>query len=358
MRVFGSLSILSMAQAVQYACRPSRTRFPSPRYYKEAISLAALIYVFMHGVGVADLWLHTMARPILVNSTVPAGTALPNAVAFDDTFCPRGSLADNRIVCQVVRPSACPLFFVSSRLTCTQHPDSWGTQALRTTANLMAANVTVPDGLRVITLNECGDAAVLVPSSIEPAHSFRAPTFGVRASCRALDRRCDASAITQGKSTCAVAGIRAIPADDNIPFGQHPLSWVLGWVDDHVLGSSIMEPGYALVGPNPAQIHLQLRWSDQVDMHAHQPNPAVMLSVYPIPELSIYAACELQVFNGTLEFAQGRYTLDEETPSTAEFASVIRSPLLLVPLFPLSSYRVPRLTFTIWSAIGHSTIGH
>jgi hypothetical protein len=208
-----------------------------------------------------------------------------------------------------------------------QHPDTWGTQDLRTAGSLIAANTTAPQGIRVISLKNESDAAVFVPSQVSSGYAFRAGTYGVKATCSSLNQRCQMSE-NQAVETCGNIGYPMIPTDTNAPFGGSPKSYILGQLGDDTIGKNVSERGYGLISPNPAKTVLQLRWSSGMNSLAQQPNPAV--SVVPVPEIAIYASCDLEYFNGTLRYNQGAYSLLNKAPSTPEFTTMMWSPLIWV----------------------------
>jgi hypothetical protein len=223
--------------------------------------------------------------------------------------------------------------------------------------HLIAADATGSDGLRVITLSAQPDAAFLVPSSIESGFTFRAQTFGVRARCTSLNERCQTATPLGDIGSCANVGLPMIPTADSLArLGESPSSYVFGLIGNTTVvgGGSIADRGYGLLTTNPARVVLQLRWSSGMNTLTPQPNPAV--SVFPVPEIAVYASCELEVFNGMLEYLDGTYTLVREVPSDAGFTSMVWSPLIWVSQGePTLGLMLILFYLSPWKANGNTT---
>jgi hypothetical protein len=186
--------------------------------------------------------------------------------------------------------------------------------------------MTAPNGLSVINLYD-PQTAIIVPSNIDPSHTFQSQTFGAQATCTSLNALCTSN--LNVIESCANVGFSAIPTDDpHAVLGQTPASYVLGQIGNDTVGQFVEERGYQHVLDNPARLVLQLRWSSLMNIYTVQPNPAV--SVLPVPEISIYAVCDLTVLNGTLTFTNGMYNFTRTVLQDDGVTSMIWSPLIWV----------------------------
>ncbi|QRV97167.1 hypothetical protein RhiJN_25186 [Ceratobasidium sp. AG-Ba] len=309
-QVLSASSIMSLYDATKYLFQKSR-RVKVPVYFTTAVTMGLGVYFITHLIGIADLWLHATTTAVLYNmTTTPTDPELfQTSLQFNQSLCTT-------------------LDFPPASHTCMSSQDGWGNTELIRAGLAMVSNSSVD---RVtITLAESNDLAVTVPLSFDRLSRFQSRTFGMRARCESLKSKCQPSSYAYS-ANCSNIGVTAIPTSGNLARNA-----VLVSPPHQFNGSQLSNDGSIIFGisecctSNPVQSILQLRWSSPEDTNRIFPNNVV--DIYPIPSISIYASCSIEVLNVTLRYDGARSDqfwslVPEETIlSEPAFATALISP--------------------------------
>ncbi|KAG8914339.1 hypothetical protein FRC01_004118 [Tulasnella sp. 417] len=314
-RLLGSSSIMSIYQTGRYTVRSTK-RSRLPRLFKEAFALALTIWIMSHAVGLADLYLHTTTRSILVD--LPARDkgpgSYPYAVSFNETLC-----ADN--------PPWRPY-------PCLNDGDGWSIYfpEVIESAYLAIANRS-NSNLQVITLADESDAAIVIPGAAVDlsSTSFTAQTFSARAQCRSLNRECEQ--YDPGWTlNCTRAGYPGLPYGDATDLAPTTYSYIFGVVNGQQTSAEdgVVElDGYS----QTTNLALQLRWRTHREWDVDgfvvaQPDSAV--DILPIGYLTLYAGCNVAFSNATVQYApmNNSWKILLEEKSSDNFTTVMWSPTI------------------------------
>ncbi|KIO26084.1 hypothetical protein M407DRAFT_24642 [Tulasnella calospora MUT 4182] len=312
-RLLGSSSIISIYETGWYAIRP-RKRARLPRLFKEAFALAITIWIMSHAVGLADLYLHTVTRSILVD--LPARNkgpgSYPYAVAFNETLCakwgPRG-----------VYP-------------CLVLGDGWSYTFPEVVESgyLAIANRT-NSKFQVITLADASDAAIVVPGAGMDLSStaFTAQTFGARAQCRTLTHECEK--LSGRTVNCTQAGYPGLPYFEPFPTVNNNIFGVVDGQQTNVeWGPTSLDSGGFTT--NPVNLALQMRWNlhrrYMDSFTAEQADAAV--DIVPLPYTTLFAGCNVTFSNITVRYApmNNSWNILLEEKSSDNFTSVMWAPTI------------------------------
>jgi hypothetical protein len=159
---------------------------------------------------------------------------------------------------------------------------------------VISANATAPNNLSVINLYNT-QTAVLEPSNIDPFHTFQSQTFDAQMTCISLNTLCDVSNVNVIES-CADVGFPAIPTDDS-----HTM---LGQVGNDTVELVRRRPWLLASNRQPRTTGYAAQIVEPL-MKIYSVHPNLAISVLPVPEIAIYAVCDLTVVNGMLEFTNG-----------------------------------------------------
>ncbi|KAG8907912.1 hypothetical protein FRC01_007541 [Tulasnella sp. 417] len=319
-RLLGSSSIISIYQTGWYTIRSTK-RSRLPRLFKEAFALALTVWIMSHAVGLADLYLHSTTRFILVD--LPARSkgpgSYPYAVTFNETLC-------------VVWAS---YYKVERPYPCLNDAETWGLDFPKVieSGNLAIANRS-NSKFQVITLADESDAAIVIPGTGADlsSTSFTAQTFSARAECRSLNRECEQ--FQPGWTlNCTRAGYPGIPYGNAKDQAPPATSYIFGVVDGEQTSpdSGVFSLDALGQTTNPVNLALQLRWStrrewDVNDFTVAQPDSAV--DILPIGYLTLYAGCNVTFSNVTVQYApmNNSWKILLEEKSSDNFTSVMWSP--------------------------------
>ncbi|KDQ20216.1 hypothetical protein BOTBODRAFT_170217 [Botryobasidium botryosum FD-172 SS1] len=343
-RLIGSSGFMSLYETGRYLWRSPRARSPAPRFFIETFTVALFIFSITQIITLADLWLHSAAYATLLPLEAPWKNATNFSVEFNQTKCDLwpDPIGDGK-----------PCFAISDT-------DTWGDFPLRQAGYATVTNSSSPEGLQVITLQEAGDAAVIVPASIPPDLSFNASTTGARASCTSINQKCDrdrgGTYPTAQVQNCSSAGYPQLPyypvgADRNTT--RIMTSHVYGLMGNMTVGElygNYEHSEHGATPQNPSTILLQLSWVTPGSYGTDDINN--IIEIVPSACVTIYAACSLAIFNGTLEYttnattATGSYKLIYETPSSGRYYGILWGPLLWQSISPRLALNIEGLAMT------------
>ncbi|KDQ20217.1 hypothetical protein BOTBODRAFT_62541 [Botryobasidium botryosum FD-172 SS1] len=314
-RLISSSGFMSLYETTRYMWRSPKVRSPAPKFFIQTFIVAIFVHSIMYSLTAADLWLHYAAGALLLPVEIP--TTVDYSVEFNQTWCDTWPRTN----------------FTSA---CLSAVDNWGTDPLRHTGYDTVANASDPSGLRVITLKDAGDAAVIVPAYSDPSVSFTARTTGIRASCMRHNASCESCQI--GTSTfgcdCHTDGYPLPYYGANAPNATYlPENYVLGlWGNGSVVGG-LTQPWERVTNGsaphNPSTILAQLYW---VSPRAMIDPDGGTFSSYA----SFLASCSLEIFNGTLKYTRSPLT-STLPPASANVAPAEGSYELLSPTVVPSS---------------------
>ncbi|KAG9018152.1 hypothetical protein FRB90_012060 [Tulasnella sp. 427] len=310
---------MSIYDSGVYAVHPNRPRLP--RIFKEAFISATVVWIMSHSVGLADLYLHATTRLMLVD--LPVGADAQGSYPFGVTF--------NDAVCNGWNSSS----------PCLNNNGGW---ALDQPQVVLPGFVAIANGtqsnFKAITLADASDLAIVVPGESVSLStlSFTAQTFGLRAQCESLNRKCLHSIELGDKVDCTQAGYPGIPyyeAKNGDPNILTMNDYIFGIVDGEQGGQTngihdLPGNGYT---SNPASLAVQMRWSTHLDVSAEtlSPDPSnAAVDFTPIPFITLYAGCSVTFSNVTVQYIPGTdsWTLLTEVRSSDTLASVLWSPTI------------------------------
>jgi hypothetical protein len=280
------------------------------------VVLGIVIFVIVHLVGIADLWLHATTSAVLFNlTTSDPGTSPPmTSVIFNQSLCSQHD-------------------FPPLNSICITGADGWANDR-EDFMTVIGQNVisNSSSDRKIITLADAKDLSLVVPRVVDKRTSFKASNFGARAQCKSLNSQC----IGQGTMTpinCSNIGITIIPTNPSVVASLAVVAPYDKWDDN----PPSLNTSYPLFGPhyccatNPVETLLQLRWSSQVNGLTSVPNDAIQ--PYPIPLLNIYASCSLTFYNLTMAYdgsaSDEKYwsvAPEDLLPSSDHFATILAAP--------------------------------
>ncbi|KAG8897937.1 hypothetical protein FRB99_007785 [Tulasnella sp. 403] len=334
----------TIGRSLHYAIHRPFCRSSIPPLFLEALAIAFTIWFLTHLVGIADLWLHSTTRSVLVKNYSP--------LSSDPT--------NNHVI--IFNSSICNTWNTSS-LPCLNSDMGWAYEqghvirlGWETSHNISTT------AFQVVTLHNANDMAIVTPSLIDDPSlaslpiQYTAPTFAARADCRLLNSACQHDQFTGETTYCSQAGYPllplATPVNSSIFRGamfpihniaNNPLlpqqntisSHIFGVIDGNVGGTarSVADfPLNASVTNNPATVMAQLRWDTIYGAYSITTTPEAQTNVdtYPPGSITLYAGCNLQYHNVSVRYSptNNSYTLLNATPSSPEFTSILWPPLL------------------------------
>ncbi|KAG8780957.1 hypothetical protein FRC12_022383 [Ceratobasidium sp. 428] len=305
-QVLSGAGILSLRDAIWYLCRGKSRRATAPSYFTTAVVIAAIVYIVTHLVGAADVWLHATTYAVTFNvpSTDSSSEPLFKSLQFNESYCDTSDYAPNDGICMTV-------------------PDGFAQHYPELDASGQAAISNTTVDRITITLAEENDLAVTVPRSIIESVTFTATSFGIQAQCRSLNSLCNHPSGTS-PADCSNIGITSIPGNGNAVI----VAPLRSWTDPNITDYSVAGIGHYGQTPNPSPSILQLTWTYQTNTRVSSPNPAVDNGV--MHSLSIYASCNVTVYNVTLAYngtaGGGPWQLRNKALSETRFANALISP--------------------------------
>ncbi|KAG8685603.1 hypothetical protein FRC08_013024 [Ceratobasidium sp. 394] len=282
LQVLGASSILSLYDAVRYLSKGPLRRPIVPAYFTTVVVMGLVVYVTTHLIALGDLWLHATTTAVLYNLTTAAGSEpLMTSLEFNQTYCTKFNFP--------------PLDNV-----CMTSYDGWAQSYPRLVQVGQSVVSNSSTDRMAITLADANNAAVIVPLAVNKLAKFKATTFGMRAHCESLNNKCEHVA---RQTNCTSIGITAIPSA-----GRTIMSVVLvppalhhEWNADPIQDNNAIRYGISIGQvTNPVGSILQLRWSSQTNGAIQAPNAAV--DTEPIPALTVYASCSIEVLNATVTY--------------------------------------------------------
>ncbi|KAG8903577.1 hypothetical protein FRC01_009148 [Tulasnella sp. 417] len=316
---------MSIYETGQYAVHPKK-RSRLPRLFKEAFTLAIIIWIMSRAVGLADLYLHTTTRSILVD--LPANNkgpgSYPYAVAFNESLCATWQSATSA--------------------PCLSNLDGWALYHPEVTeSSYPTISNRSSSGFQVITLADASDAAIVIPGARVDLTStaFTARTFSARAQCRSLNRDCEGSEGSEGgprqTMNCTQAGYPGLPYYEPSSVGSSTgptvNNYIFGVVNGQQGGAQYGVQDLADHGQttNPVELALQMRWSSRrnfgvEDFAVGRPDAAV--DIVPPPWITLYAGCTVTFSNVTVQYHpfNKSWEIMLEERSSDNFTSVLWSP--------------------------------
>ncbi|KAF8593282.1 hypothetical protein BDV93DRAFT_566715 [Ceratobasidium sp. AG-I] len=309
LEVLSASSAMSLWNAVRYIFRGRSGRSKTSYSFSMAVTMGVIVYIVSHLVGLADFWLHSTTSAIRYNVTSTPSELL-TSMAFDESLCGESGVSSNMGICL---------------------SDEGGFSSQNTHLSDIGQLVVSNSSLDriAITLADAEDMAVMVPVSVSQFARFKTTSFGIRTKCESLNERCNRESTT-AQPDCSNIGITSIPTFYDGVGGIVLVAPYDRW------GGAMANVNASSYGisqccvTNPASSLVQLRWSSGIDGGTTKPNGAV--DTYPIPDISIYASCTIEVFNVTLKYdgaagARVWQLIPEETVSSEErFATSIIAP--------------------------------
>ncbi|KAF8709636.1 hypothetical protein RHS03_02576, partial [Rhizoctonia solani] len=344
-RILNSSTILNLGPSAAYflprlrwrRSSESTTTISPPRLLREAFATAFFVYVLSHTIGLADIWLHSVASVGIADMPTPSREL------------PRFSMVFNQSLCDP-----------STGLQCMHFSDHWGNSNVVRTGELVAANSTNFANMSVISLAEENYTAILTPSDFIREWNFSASTYGARAQCYPISNYCAETgcdspfvggpAVDAGMSlaTLSFPKTSSKVASRGPGFGDYrDMPRVMAHVGNVTVGSPTGIPASVAnaIPPNPGPVLIKLRWTDtlpppysferslsqplfEVDMLPSRASDEEFQSRYVT---ILYAQCEL-------EFVRVRYGYNQQhqfqaqhiqgLKDDASMAAVLWSPLI------------------------------
>ncbi|KAG8906584.1 hypothetical protein FRB99_006539 [Tulasnella sp. 403] len=329
--LLGFTNLKAIKTSLLYLLQPSTRRARVPRLFTETLVTAVVVIALSHIVGIADLWLHSTTKSLIVNQLMQMASdpTENHAVAFNSTLCDQWN---------------------TSSWPCLNTQDGWAVenssvvfQGWETARNLSNA------ALQVFTLSDWGDMAVLVPTAAAPEWmgsklTYNSSTFGARADCQILNwvdqtnRLGSMSFNPDWPVPVVMHNSRAVTPSMNSSLTCNGTPEETGLVSNGVLGlvngvvggatDGVADfPENAAVSPNPAKVMVQLQWQVLgVLGYFRKRGSGPPLAIWE----TLFAGCSLEFFNASIEYvpATNSYNLLNATPSTPELTSILWSPLL------------------------------
>lgn len=329
---------MGIFRSIKYSCRKRSRRAAIPPIFVEALAIAATVFILTHTLGLADLWLHSTTRSILV----PIQTPLPHdlsgghGVAFNQAYC--DSWVANEPGHEFPGYESWPCFRTVG--------GDWAQTETKTLGIgwAMAHNMTVPDAsFRVITLSAHNDTAILVPFSTVPLSSspnlssisYTFTTTGARSTCTIISKQC-----TQDNheyvEDCTPVGYPWLPigpgpyaprpnCTDHSCMGSRMFSVINGSIGHFVNDVRQVFPVNATIPPNPVTMLIQLQFFNTESTPLYFWNFDVIDN-----RQTLFAACELTYLNITAHYdaVSDSFDILDSTLSTPEYTAVLQGPLL------------------------------
>ncbi|CAE6368492.1 unnamed protein product, partial [Rhizoctonia solani] len=345
-RVLNSSNILNLGPLAAYFLprlrwRPSSentTPISPPRLLREAFVTALLIYVLSHTIGLADIWLHSVASVGITDFVTPAQEIPKFSMVFNQTLCDP-----------------------TTGLECMKFSDHWGDTNVVRTGQLVAANSTNSANTTVISLADANYTAILTPSDFVREWDFTASTYGARSRCYPISNYCAetgcVSPIVTGPAIDAGMSLQELKfpktsykiSSRGPGFGDYrDMPRVMAYVGNVTVGSPTGIPSSVsnAIPPNPGPVLIKLRWSDTQSpaFSFDRSRTNTMLEVDMIPSrgsdeefqsrfvTTLYAQCELEFVKVRYGYTQQKQFVAQDVKSMddedASLAAVLWSPLI------------------------------
>lgn len=198
---------------------------------------------------------------------------------------------------------------ISPVTPCFQGPDSWGGgDDIRPNGFLIAANSSAI--VKIVTLSEQEDTALMVPVTVNTDTRFNATSFASRVQCISLNPQCltsqrDGMTVVE---SCANIGLPEIPV-----WGQS--NTALNFIHPIIDGKVYQETDSIELWPrsfNPFELAVQLRWPTlSTDASVQSANTAVD-SDDANSTMSLYAACTFTFLNVTYSYGDSAFAIIRE----------------------------------------------
>ncbi|CAE6470463.1 unnamed protein product [Rhizoctonia solani] len=345
-RILNSSTILNLGPLAAYFLPRLRRRqgpenttpISPPRLLREAFATAFFVYVLSHTIGLADIWLHSVASVGIADMITPAQEPPKFSMVFNQTLCDP-----------------------STGLDCMKYSDHWGNTNVVRTGELVAANSTNSANTSVISLADENYTAILTPSDFIREWNFTASTYGARSQCYPIsnycaETGCDSPFVTGPAIDAGMSleNLRFPKSSSKISsrgpgFGDYrDMPRVMAYVGNVTVGSPTGVPSSvaSAIPPNPGPVLIKLRWTDtqSASFSFDRSRTNTMLEVDMIPSkasdeefqsrfvTTLYAQCQLEFvkvrygYNQQQQFvAQHVKRMDE---GDASVAAVLWSPLI------------------------------
>ncbi|KIP05199.1 hypothetical protein PHLGIDRAFT_164530 [Phlebiopsis gigantea 11061_1 CR5-6] len=248
-RLLGSLSFLSLFDTFTYVFRRHRPALPG--ILRNSLMTCAFVFTLAHLVSATDIWVHFTTHAILDANFTRQIEAEDMSIKFNESLCSN----------------------ISPVTPCFQGPDSWGGgDDIRPNGFLIAANSSAI--VKVVTLSDQEDTALMVPVTVHPDTRFNATSFASRAQCISLNPQCltsqrDGMTVVE---SCANIGLPEIPV-----WGQS--NTALNFIHPIIDGKVYQQTDSIELWPrsfNPFELAVQLRWPTlSTDASVQSANTAV-----------------------------------------------------------------------------------
>ncbi|KAG8897375.1 hypothetical protein FRB99_008200 [Tulasnella sp. 403] len=323
--LLGFTNLKAIKTSLLYLLRPSSRRARVPRLFKETLATAVVVIALSHIVGIADLWLHSTTKSLIVDqlTQMPNDPTEDHAVAFNSTLCDQWN---------------------TSSWPCLNTKYGWavGNGPVVLHGWETALNLT-NSALRVLTLSNSGDMAILLPTAAASGWmgsklAYNSSTFGARADCQILNWN-NATNGLLGYLPKEVKAEWPLPVNMSTtgPVNQTSKrevfvaameqsqvirNGVLGVVNGVVGGATLGVadfPENGAVSNNPAKVMVQLQWREYGAvgyLGTRKRDLQESLGIY----YTMFAGCNLEFFNASVQYvtATDSYNLLDATPSTPE----------------------------------------
>lgn len=347
---------MALIKTLRYTHRKDRAHLPP--IFLEATTIAIIIFVLAQLISITDLWLHSTATSIIVETSIPMSN-------YSDSLY-RWSVQLNGS-----DPRAFGLCspWIGSPWPCLNTPEGWADDADKDETQLEIAytgwetayNLTDSSLFTTVQLPNT-TSSFLMPrdawGSIDTI--FTASTYGASASCKIITNECTTNRTSGLTTTCGPAGYPQLPIVGDYPTAAntHPAyqslsnstvysasnptftmpSRILGLVDGHLagLGSGMADlPPASSLTNNPTTTLLQLHWSS---FYGNTPLPVITIDGYqpafdtwPEGFHTLFAACSLEYFKANVTYDPsllGYWTLESKELLNSNLTSILWSPLM------------------------------
>lgn len=274
----------------------------------ESLSVAVVVVVLTHVLGVGDFYLHSTTVSVLVPLTTPlaSGSSALYGLVFNQSIWPEFEVdkengsdwkGENRVFGQVLAVG----WKIAYNLTDPTHP------------------------FKVISLSALNDSAILVPlsasaltSSNTTSTSFTFPTFGVHSDCKILTLACMDDNLGIPVGHCSQAGYPWIPSSTCVDEScDNRLFAVVNngtGIWDPISGQSFPN---TTIAPNPVTFVSQLKF-----FGGQEPKVVPETSGVTHPYNRFFSTCAVEYFNATVSYDPRTDSFDLVTKEITNPATV------------------------------------
>lgn len=346
---------MALFKTLRYSRRKDRAQLPP--IFVEATSIAVVIFILTHLIGLTDIWLHSTATSVIVETSIPVPNDLYDHYQWSVQL--NGSDPNTFGLCSP---------WVESPWPCLNTPEGWADGAnvdddeleIAYTGWETAYNLTGFSKFTTVQLPS-DNSTILLPLEAW-ANSFTivdATTYGAVATCKIITNDCATNNAAGMTTTCGPAGYPQLPIVGDFPTAANPHptyeslsnstyslsnptftmpSRILGLVDGHLagLGSGMADlPPESSLTDNPTTTLLQLHWSSfygntalpVVKVNDHEPT----FDTWPEGFHTLFAACNLEYFKADVTYdpsEPGYWKLNSKQQLDKNLTSILWSPLM------------------------------